>query len=131
MAQTIAISTDGLAEQIEFTNVVFNDVLTERVRQIQQEGWSPSHDDKHDKGELAGAAIAYAIAGQFEENTALAEFEKSRFNRIWSECRSFWPWSLGWWKPKDRRRNLIRATALLIAEIERLDRTAAKAGIPR
>jgi hypothetical protein len=29
-----------------------------------------------------------------------------------------------WWKPKDRRRDLVRAAALIIAEIERLDRDA-------
>jgi hypothetical protein len=31
-------------------------------------------------------------------------------------------WDRDSWKPKDRRRNLVRAAALLIAEIERLDR---------
>ena len=35
-----------------------------------------------------------------------------------------WPhtWDASWWKPKDRRRDLVRAGALIIAEIERLDR---------
>lgn len=38
-----------------------------------------------------------------------------------------WPraWDLERWKPKDRRRDLIRAAALIVAEIERLDRAAA------
>ena len=31
-------------------------------------------------------------------------------------------WDSEWWKPKDRRRDLIRAGALIVAEIERLDR---------
>lgn len=37
-----------------------------------------------------------------------------------------WPrsWSRAWWKPKNPRRDLVRAAALLIAEIERLDRRA-------
>ena len=30
-----------------------------------------------------------------------------------------WPWALNWWKPKDRRRDLIRAGALIVAELER------------
>jgi hypothetical protein len=38
-----------------------------------------------------------------------------------------WPWSVQWWKPKDRRRDLVRAGALIVAEIERLDRAAARA----
>ena len=35
-----------------------------------------------------------------------------------------WPasWSTDWWKPKTPRRDLVRAAALLIAEIERIDR---------
>lgn len=40
--------------------------------------------------------------------------------------RVLWPWDREWWKPKDRRRNLVRAAALLIAEIERLDRAEDK-----
>jgi hypothetical protein len=33
-----------------------------------------------------------------------------------------WPWDATWWKPKDRRSNLIRAGALMLAEKERLGR---------
>jgi hypothetical protein len=39
----------------------------------------------------------------------------------------FWPWSLHWWKPKSPRRDLIRAAALIVAEIERLDRADSRA----
>ena len=35
---------------------------------------------------------------------------------------TLWPWAAEWWKPKDCRRNLVRAGALILAEIERLDR---------
>ena len=35
----------------------------------------------------------------------------------------FWPFTLAWWKPvQDNRRNLIKAGALILAELERLDR---------
>ena len=37
-------------------------------------------------------------------------------------------WSKDWWKPKDKRRDLIRAAALIVAEIERLDRKIAMTG---
>jgi hypothetical protein len=37
-----------------------------------------------------------------------------------------WPWSREWWQPKDRRRDLVRAGALIVAEIERLDRAASR-----
>lgn len=35
-----------------------------------------------------------------------------------------WPWHRVWWKPSTRRRNLVKAGALILAEIERLDRAA-------
>jgi len=35
-----------------------------------------------------------------------------------------WPWNMVWWKPKNYRRDLVKAAALLVAEIERLDRKA-------
>jgi hypothetical protein len=77
------------------------DIAAERVRQIEAEGWTPEHDDAHDVGELADAAACYARGEQMS---------------------SVWPWSDEWWKPSDRRRNLIKAGALIVAEIERLDR---------
>ncbi|MEG2267851.1 MAG: DUF550 domain-containing protein, partial [Acinetobacter sp.] len=36
-----------------------NDIIAERQRQISEEGWTPEHDDEHDKGELAMAAVCY------------------------------------------------------------------------
>jgi len=35
-----------------------------------------------------------------------------------------WPWAEKWWKPKNERRDLVKAAALILAEIERLDRAA-------
>lgn len=37
------------------------DVLDERRRQIDVEGWSADHDDKHRRGEIAMAAIAAVL----------------------------------------------------------------------
>ncbi|WP_110636311.1 hypothetical protein [Salinicola salarius] len=37
------------------------DVFNERQRQIDAEGWTPEHDDKHDKGELAADRACWAI----------------------------------------------------------------------
>ena len=33
-----------------------------------------------------------------------------------------WPWLSSWWKPSTNRRDLVKAGALILAEIERLDR---------
>ncbi len=97
---------DGLAAQ---------DVLLERARQISAEGWLPQHDDTHDRGELADAAACYAIlAGK---GATATEFDQP----------GWWPWHWTWWKSTTRRRDLVKAGALIIAEIERLDRLAAYA----
>lgn len=96
------------------------DVLAERQRQIQQEGWTPAHDDdEHDTGALADAASCYAR-------------EAGRFTR--GLTSSFpppagWPWGDSDWKPTDARGNLIKAGALILAEVERRDRRAGNADV--
>jgi hypothetical protein len=81
-------------------------VLGERQRQISQEGWTPEHDDEHSTEEMAFAAACYCTADEDEAPPAI------------------WPWDVSCWKPTGRRRNLVKAAALLLAEIERLDRAA-------
>lgn len=82
------------------------DVLAERLRQVDGEGWTPEHDDAHVKGEMACAAISY-VMGAVNPNGA----------------RAWWPWSSDWFRPGDDiRRMLVKAAALIVAEIERLDR---------
>ncbi len=94
------------------------DVLAERARQISAEGWSTDHDDTHTRNELAEAAACYAFPAPYGVNPATKGLPVPKN----------WPWGELWWKPKDRRRNLVRAAALLLAEIERLDRAALKGG---
>jgi hypothetical protein len=87
------------------------DVLAERRRQIEVEGWHADHDDDaHEFGQLAIAASCYAVASVQDERTRRLTIP------------SAWPWAAEWWKPKDPRRDLVRAGALILAEIERLDR---------
>ncbi|WP_230369084.1 hypothetical protein [Paludibacterium denitrificans] len=83
------------------------DVLAERRRQVESEGWTPEHDDEHAPRMLATAGACYAIFWMNESSSPL----------------SIWPWDESWWKPsEDPRRNWIKATALMLAEIERYDR---------
>lgn len=89
------------------------DVAAERRRQVEAEGWTSEHDDKHDNGEMAIAAACYA--------TAPPATYSEREWRFPDKPKS-WPWHRSWWKPKFYRDNLVKAAALLIAEIERLDR---------
>lgn len=88
------------------------DVLAERQRQISAEGWAPERDDEHHVGALPHAAAMYAIYGNIGYYGP-------------GNPPSDWPWATEWWKPSaDHRRNLIKAGALILAEIERLDRAA-------
>lgn len=87
------------------------DVSAERRRQVEGEGWTAAHDDQHTHGDLAQAAACYAI------------YASGR-----SVPPDLWPWAMEWWKPKDRRRDLVRAAALVIAEIDRLDRAMDSTG---
>ena len=103
------------------------DVLSERSRQVAAEGWTVERDDAHVAGELAAAAACYAtnasVASRF---VASGSIPANRIDAAVGRCEAppGWPWSLRWWKPKGRRRDLVRAAALIIAEIERLDRAA-------
>lgn len=90
------------------------DVIAERRRQIKSEGWTPEHDDAHANGEMAGAAAAYALYRSHVDPVDIREL--NLIGRLW-------PWAAEWWKPKSARQDLVRAAALLIAEIERLDRS--------
>lgn len=105
-----AISAQRVAETAEpQTDDAARDVLAERQRQITAEGWTPEHDDEHCSGELALAAGCYAISG--------GNYGKGIVPPIW-------PWGNDSWKPTYGRRDLVRAGALIIAEIERIDRAA-------
>ena len=99
------------------------DVLAERQRQIDVEGWTAEHDDGYDSGELAGAASCYAA----HVNGRQWVFPNSPDDYQAEPTPDYWPWDADWWKPKSPRQDLVRAAALLLAEIERLDRAAAAA----
>ena len=100
------------------------DVAAERRRQIEAEGWTPKHDDEHDRGQMATAAAGYAyVAG-------LSQQDRARFVGPAAFPPPLWPWDLRWWKPTDRRRDLVKAGALIVAEIERLDRAAIRNPAP-
>ncbi|MFW5112485.1 hypothetical protein ACOANS_01185 [Pseudomonas aeruginosa] len=91
------------------------DVQAERLRQVEAEGWTPEHDDEHACYEIAAFACFYAMPPAA---------------RDWDASSTGYGDTLGeailpeGWEPKtgDRRRDLVKACALAMAEIERLDR---------
>ena len=80
-------------------------IAAERARQVEEKGYTPAHDDTHTAGELAEAAIAYALAGYGKH--ALAH--------------QFLPWEADLGPAfADPIRALEKAGALIAAEIDRL-----------
>lgn len=102
---------------------VIDEIAAERRRQIEEEGWTPEHDDRHRDGEMAQAAACYAACRQRVENVTTIVVPRDGSSAGWLR----WPWSWSWWKPTTPRRDLIKAGALIVAEIERLDRRSRRA----
>lgn len=100
-------------------------IREERERQKNVEGWTPEHDDEHTNGELANAASCYAMT-EDERETVLSIYfcaQGRDFDNREDKPLS-WPWAKMWWKPtsNDRIKELVKAGALIVAEIERLQR---------
>lgn len=97
----------GIA-QTQGLTLAARDVLAERQRQIDAEGFTPEHDDEHGDGSLSIAALAFLdwVHGEYPDGFAPIN----------------WPWEPSAFRPKDRRTALCKSAALLLAEIERLDR---------
>lgn len=93
------------------------DVLGERHRQIEEEGYTPDHDDEHACGEIAGLACFYAMPPAARDWVATSTgYGATLASAVLPE---------GWTaKTGERRDELVKAAALTIAEIERLDRLA-------
>lgn len=93
------------------------DVVSETDRQVSVEGFTAEHDDQYTGYQLSRAGTAYALV-------ASLDYERRASEALANLPPYIWPWSASWWKPKDRRRDLVRAAALLVKQIEQLDRAA-------
>lgn len=87
-------------------------IAKERQRQIDKEGWTKEHDSQHRIGVLAMAGASYALPELWRQNIS-SGINKPPF------C---WPFSENWWKPSpnDRVKELVKAGALIAAEIDKL-----------
>jgi len=101
--------------EVSLIREILNEVKSERIRQIEQ-GWTLAHDDTHSDGEIALAAACYALESADQCSLGI--------------LKQIWPWEKEYWKPRrSRRLNLMRAAALIVAEIERIDRKVRAEGI--
>lgn len=72
---------------------------SERTRQAWR--WPLAHDILHARGELIDAAVCYL---QYRSGDSRPDL---------------WPWEDESWKPRDPKSNLVRAGAMIAAEIDR------------
>ena len=86
-------------------------IAEERKRQLEEKGWTLDFDQAHTNQELAGAAKSYL--DHYIYKTPSYPF--------------YWPFDISWWKPdnsKTRLRDLVKAGALIAAEIDRITRNS-------
>lgn len=86
-------------------------IAIERARQVAVEEFPIQHDlNEHNQGQLSSAAICYVLSSL----------------GLHYEARANWPWESEWFKPKTPIRDLVRAGALIAAEIDRRQATGEK-----
>lgn len=89
-------------------------IKAERERQINELGYNNRHDDAESVGALSTAGAIYALP--WNVRTVLG-------------AEKFWPWDKSFYKPANggqvdgRIRELVKAGALIAAEIDRLERS--------
>lgn len=105
-----ATTPDPLLEKI------FHEIRQERNRQVKEEGFTPDMDDSGQPGRLAAASTCYGMHAA----VSLATGENMEGLPEW------WPFDLSWWKPKNARSSLVKALALMVAELEAVDRAVAR-----
>ena len=105
-------------------------IHVERQRQIDVERWTPDHDDRHADDSLLIVAMMYYRHGAgltlpMHCRSSAIEGLAARRRRqgltvpVAQTVPIGWPWDVRFWKPKTPARDLERAGALCLAEIER------------
>jgi hypothetical protein len=88
---------------------ILKEIAAKRLLQIAL-GYYAEHDDLHQQGEIVQMGVAYAC----------------RASEDFIPSDVAWPWDEPMAEQKDARNDLLVAGALIVAEIERLDRKAAQ-----
>ena len=83
------------------TNLIIGEIRAELGHAQVARGYDSAHDDRHEQGELASAAIAYIMG-----DASMWPFDAQRFHV----------------RHGHHRDELIKAAGLIISEIARLDR---------
>jgi bacterioferritin-associated ferredoxin len=107
---------EGLGGQAELQALTL--IVDERIRQMVEEGWTPQLDDANRcTGQLASAGACYALA---ESQSVIRHSATGATEVRPSSPHPSWPFSRVAWRPASMRRMLVKALALLVAELTRL-----------
>ncbi len=109
-------------------------IARERQRQIEEKGWTPEHDDEHGQGILALAACCYAAPLRLYIKNNFANGFQISDPFPWKGDQRLRTGSRGHgnvlpdpetYTTEERKDLLIKAGALIAAEIDRLQRHSA------
>ena len=110
-------AVEGLAQQGAVTEIEY-----ERLKQVKK-GYNADHDDKYTDAQLVAMAMAYAVLGVMQQTRPDAAMVLHGYPPV---TEFTWPSPDIAWRPESTpEQNLIKAAALLAAEIDRLFRKAA------
>jgi hypothetical protein len=103
-------------------------IAEERQRHITAEGWTPESDARYTNEQLARAAVCYAMPRLLRE---MEVYETLHDGLAQGPVPRLWPWQRHFWKPthRDRMRELVKAGALIAAEIDRLHESAKRSSV--
>ena len=88
------------------------DVIEERLRQVREKGYNEGHDDCHKDNALSLAAAAMAAPCSVYTYSSCGPSHSFKPVHPWGKDRRY----------RERRSELVKAAALILAEIERGDR---------
>ncbi|WP_052195830.1 hypothetical protein [Delftia sp. ZNC0008] len=111
------------APAVDVLSQAVRDVLAERRRQVEAEGYDTEHDDAHVMGEIGALAALYLMPDGARDwdatsTTYGATLGQSLLPKNWTMP------TMG----EDRRRDLVKGIACGLAELERWDRVSVQAG---
>ncbi len=121
--QLAGVRDENLTDQIKETRALLEtqrptwsagiqELLVERRRQVRVEGLDPERDQQYEEGELADAAATYAYWA----------YHLGQRKGTLDQTPRTWTLPPEQWKPASQRQMLIKAGALILAELDRLDR---------
>jgi hypothetical protein len=98
---------------------VLREVLDERNRQINSKGYDEHHDNVYTQNELIRAADSY-VSNVIQRGWVYNENNPEKYQK--EEVPEYFPFDDCFWKPENPRKDLVKAVAMLIAELERIER---------